>query len=67
VLEVARELVALSRQGLKRQAVRNGAGEDESIYLEPLARIAERGTSPAAHLLETWNGSMARVVEATKY
>ena len=67
VLEVARELVALSRQGLQRQAVRNAAGEDESIYLEPLQRVAERGTSPAAQLLATWNGSMGRVVEATKY
>ena len=47
VLEVARELVALSREGLRRQAVRNAAGQDESIYLEPLEAIVARGTSPA--------------------
>jgi glutamate--cysteine ligase len=67
VLAVARELVELSRQGLRRLAVRNERGDDESVYLAPLQRILDRGTSPAAHLLEIWNGSISRVVEAVKY
>jgi glutamate--cysteine ligase len=66
-LAVARELVELSRQGLRRQGVRNERGEDESLYLAPLERILDRGTSPAAHLLETWNGSVSRIVDAVKY
>jgi glutamate--cysteine ligase len=67
VLAVARDLVELSRQGLRRLAVRNERGADESLYLEPLGRILERGMSPAAQLLEAWNGSMPRVIDAVKY
>src|SRR5262249_3864337 len=50
VLDVARELVEISRRGLVRQGARNENGEDESVHLEPLQRIAERGTSPAEAL-----------------
>jgi glutamate--cysteine ligase len=71
VLEVARELVELSRQGLVRLGAKNELGEDESVHLEPLFRVAERGTSPAAELLAAWNGpwhqSPARLVEWAKY
>jgi glutamate--cysteine ligase len=71
VLDVARELVELSRQGLRRIAQRDGAGRDESVYLEPLARVIQRGASPAAQLLDAWNGpwkrDASRLVEAVKY
>jgi glutamate--cysteine ligase len=71
VLEVARELVALSRAGLRRQAVRNAAGQDETVYLEPLDAIVERGTSPARQVLESWNGpwqgALSRLIEYAKY
>ena len=62
VLDVARELVALSREGLQRQAVRNAAGQDESIYLEPLEAVLERGTSPARNVLEQWNGPWQQAI-----
>ncbi|MFI5316146.1 MAG: glutamate--cysteine ligase [Myxococcota bacterium] len=71
VLAVARELLAIARGGLRRIGERNDLGEDESRYLEPLDRIAERGASPAAQLLESWNGpwrqDVARLVESVKY
>jgi glutamate--cysteine ligase len=71
VLEVARELLALSRRGLQRIGARNASGQDESLYLDSLARIVERGASPAAQLLEAWNGPWARdvsrLVEYVKY
>lgn len=71
VLEVARELLAISRRGLVRSAARNELGEDESLYLEPLARVVERGASPAAQLLEAWSGpwrqDISRLVESVKY
>jgi glutamate--cysteine ligase len=71
VLEVARELLELSRRGLRRMAERNARGDDESVYLEPLARVLERGASPAAQLLEAWNGpwqrDVSRLIEHVKY
>jgi glutamate--cysteine ligase len=71
VLEVARELVALSREGLRRQAVLDAAGRDETQFLEPLEAIVERGTSPARYVLERWNGpwqgALTKLVEYAKY
>lgn len=71
VLEVARDLVALSRAGLRRQAVRDAAGRDESIYLEPLEEIVANGRSPARELLERWNGpwqkDVSKLIEYAKY
>ena len=71
VLAVARELLAISRRGLERIGARNEVGEDESLYLEPLERIAALGASPAAQLLESWNGpwkqDISRLVEYAKY
>ena len=71
VLEVARELVALSRDGLRRQAVLNAAGQDETIYLQPLEAIIEAGKSPARRVLEEWNGpwhgAVAKLIEYAKY
>ncbi|HTO68682.1 MAG TPA: glutamate--cysteine ligase [Myxococcota bacterium] len=71
VADVARELVELSRRGLARMGARNELGEDESVYLEPLQQVAERGTSPAEELVTAWNGSWrqspAKLVEHEKY
>ncbi len=62
-LQVAQELVALAAKGLKRSAVRNRAGEDESLFLEPLHEILDRGRSPGQQLLERWDGSWQRRVD----
>jgi len=51
--------------------VRNAAGEDESVLLEPLEAVVERGTSPGRELLERWNGpwkqDISRLIEYAKY
>ena len=71
VLEAARELVALSREGLRRLAEKNSLGQDESIHLEPLERIVARGASPARQLLDQWNGAwgqaIPRLIESVRY
>lgn len=53
LLERARELVELSAQGLKRQA-QEGRQADESILLDPLFEVLERGMSPGAQLIQAW-------------
>ncbi len=63
ILAVAKELVDLSARALKRMDNRNRAGQDESIFLDPLYEIIDRGTSPARHLLECWDGAWSRRVE----
>jgi glutamate--cysteine ligase len=59
VLDVARAMVALAEQGLKRRARTNRNGEDESMALAPLIETAEEGRSPADRLLAAYHGPWA--------
>ena len=71
VLPLARELVAIAREGLRRIGD-GGAGEtDERSFLDPLEAIAERGRSPGEEVLARWEGewerSPARLIEYARY
>jgi glutamate--cysteine ligase len=71
VLPLARELVAIAREGLVR--IGDGAeGEsDERGFLDPLQAVAERGRSPGEEVLLRWEGewerSPARLIEYARY
>ena len=69
--DVAKDLIAIAADGLKARAVRNGAGEDERIYLAELEEIAESGITPAERLLELyhgeWQGDAGRAYEHCAY
>jgi glutamate--cysteine ligase len=54
--EVGKDLVGIAAAGLRRAGMKNRSGEDERIFLEPLWEILDRGSSPARHLLERWEG-----------
>ena len=56
VREVAIDLLALSREGLKRRYRLNARGRDESIFLDDLDEIAHSGTTPAEALMAEFNG-----------
>jgi len=67
VLEVARELVEISRKGLNRQA-KGSKSESETVFLDLLEeQITGPGKSPADRLLEVWETEMkqdpARLIE----
>jgi len=69
---LAREMVALAREGLKRRRrLDYYSGEDETHFLDPLDDIIEGGLTPAEVLLERfateWKGSVEPVFEALKY
>ncbi len=51
VRDWASELVTIALAGLARAGQRNGAGEDESTHLKPLAKLVEHGITPAEQLL----------------
>jgi glutamate--cysteine ligase len=61
--EVAREALALARAGLRRRTLRDRAGADESLYLEPLEAIAAAGRAPAEDLLDKYRGQWSGSVE----
>jgi len=62
---VARDMLALAREGLARRARRDGRGRDETLYLDPLDAIVASGVEPARAWLrrfeEEWDGSVAPV------
>jgi glutamate--cysteine ligase len=53
--DLARDIVAISRDGLRARGRRNGSGQDESIYLDPLHAIAEGEPTQAEYWLARYN------------
>jgi glutamate--cysteine ligase len=59
VQDVAKDMLAIAREGLKRRNRLSGGLVDESGYLAELDAIAETGITPAERLLELYNGPWA--------
>jgi glutamate--cysteine ligase len=58
LLDLARELVEIAWEGLRRQNQVNDLGDDETIYLKPLKDLLSQGKCPADILLEKWEGEL---------
>lgn len=71
VLGIAREVLAIAREGLKRRAVVNGQGADETTYLAPLEETVALGRTPAELLLDKlagpWKGDLSNVFRDYAY
>jgi len=61
--EVALDMLSLARDGLRRRALRDSSGADESVYLAPLAAIAEKGQPLATERLEAYNERWGKSVD----
>ena len=64
LIEVAREVVAISRAGLARRARLDGEGADEVHHLDTLADILDRGLTPAEIKLANYHGRWKGGVDA---
>jgi len=71
VRELARELLAIAAESLRRQGCRDERGETEDVYLEAVRERVERGVTPAELVLEEWKRDWshdpARLAAATAY
>jgi glutamate--cysteine ligase len=71
VLELAKELAAISREGLRRIAHAGRRDPDESSYLDPVFEQLELGASPGQVVLDRWEGewgrSLDRLIEYARY
>ena len=71
VQAVAKDMLEIAREGLKRRNRLSGGLVDESGYLGELFDIADSGITPAERLLELYNGPWAgdasKVFEAFAY
>jgi glutamate--cysteine ligase len=69
--DVAKDFIAIAREGLKRRARLDGGFADETGYLGEIEAIAESGVTPAEHLLDLyhgpWKGDVSRAFEALAY
>ncbi|HEX4742664.1 MAG TPA: glutamate--cysteine ligase [Caulobacteraceae bacterium] len=69
--DVARDMVAIARDGLKRRNRLSGGMVDESSYLGELEDIADSGVTAAERLLALfhgpWQGDVSPVFEAFAY
>ncbi len=63
VLDIAKEMVGLSRDGLKRRAVAGNGSDDEAAYLGPLEETLALGFTPAENLLRQYQTRWGRSVE----
>ncbi|HTR16738.1 MAG TPA: glutamate--cysteine ligase [Acetobacteraceae bacterium] len=64
--DLARETLDIAMAGLRARARHNAAGEDETLYLTPLLRIADGAPSQAEHWLNryqsAWNGDVTQLL-----
>jgi glutamate--cysteine ligase len=71
VLDLAREVVGISRSGLAARACAGEEDTDEAPYLDELQAIVDAGRTPAEQLLEAyhgeWSGSVDPVFEELAY
>ncbi len=56
VRDMALQMLAMSRKGLERRAIKSSCGKDESIFLEPLQAIADTYATPAERKLGKYHG-----------
>jgi glutamate--cysteine ligase len=63
VLEIAKEVVAIARDGLKRRAVAGNGIADETCYLGPLEETLALGYTPAENLLRQYETRWGRSVD----
>ncbi len=69
--DVAVDMVAIAKQGLKNRAAFSGGMVDERGYLAELEDIADSGVTPAERLLDlyhgAWSGDLSRVYRDFAY
>jgi len=56
LLDVARDVVAISRRGLQSRARLNRDGQDESVFLSPLEEVLAKKSTLAEDMLALYNG-----------
>ncbi|MCD2172831.1 glutamate--cysteine ligase [Rhizobium sp. C4] len=69
--DVAKDVLAISRKGLRNRARLNATGADESIFLDPLDEMLAKGKVLAEDMLAeyqvTWKQSVEPAFEAWQY
>ncbi len=69
--DIAGEVLDIAHAGLAARARHNGAGEDETGFLQPLREIVRTGKVPAELLLDryngAWGGDVSRIYDEASF
>ena len=69
--DIAAEVLAIARSGLRARGKLNEVGDDETGYLAPLDEIVATGKVPAQRLLDLyhgeWGGDLSRIYQAKSF
>ena len=60
IKDIALAVLTIAENGLKNRGRLNQQGYDETIYLQPLWKIATRGETPAEEIIRLYNGTWQR-------
>ncbi len=71
VLYIAKDLLEIAKSGLINRNIKDGEGSNESIYLNVLEEIIQKGVSPAKELLNNfgkeYNNDMEKLLKEIAY
>ena len=71
VLELARRMLAIAREGLHRRGALDSAGGTEEGFLQPLQELVHRGETRADELLSAfrgeWKGDLCRLFDSYNF
>jgi len=71
VIDICKELINFSREGLKTRNILDSKGRDETQYLSVLEEIVESGKTPADKILEDyrlkWKGNITNLIRELSY
>jgi glutamate--cysteine ligase len=71
LLDIAKQVMSISRAGLKARGRRNDANDDERIFLGPIEEIVAEGRTRAERLLDQyqndWNGDINQLFQNQAY
>ena len=57
IRDIAKEVLNLSREGLKARNILNENGDNEEIYLDPLKKILSSGNSSSDDLIQKFSNN----------
>ena len=63
VLELGKDLLEISHEGLRKRKKLNAEGEDESIFLSPVSEILKNQRSPADIIISNYYGDWEMKIE----
>jgi len=61
--DLAKSILEISEQGLKRRKNLDEKGRDETVFLKSLKAIAETGITPAQEILEKYSGEWGHNID----